>query len=275
MDIIAKTKPYETLREHTDELRKELEMLKATYGEKIEALISIDKNEFWRLLDIIIEFHDLGKVYTAFQNKLKCVLNEMLNTPKKYTLENTDFLNDIGHNYMSPAFMNFKKLNITNKEIKRIVIQAIIYHHERGLIIDEDLEKRLDKIIEIDLSNKVDLIICSWVLGTIIDIDERNKCLSELKRLLNPNGTIILIENDENSEFEEIRNRTKDTRTRDYNNWILSNQFNIEKQINTYFIFDSFQDAKKSFEVIYGEAIANKIKSEKIEHKIVIFKYQN
>ena len=158
MDIIAKTKPYETLREHTDELRKELEMLKATYGEKIEALISIDKNEFWRLLDIIIEFHDLGKVYTAFQNKLKCVLNEMLNTPKKYTLENTDFLNDIGHNYMSPAFMNFKKLNITNKEIKRIVIQAIIYHHERGLIIDEDLEKRLDKIIEIDLSNKVDLI---------------------------------------------------------------------------------------------------------------------
>ena len=147
MDIIAKTKPYETLREHTDELRKELEMLKATYGEKIEALISIDKNEFWRLLDIIIEFHDLGKVYTAFQNKLKCVLNEMLNTPKKYTLENTDFLNDIGHNYMSPAFMNFKKLNITNKEIKRIVIQAIIYHHERGLIIDEDLEKRLDKII--------------------------------------------------------------------------------------------------------------------------------
>ena len=83
MDIIAKTKPYETLREHTDELRKELEMLKATYGEKIEALISIDKNEFWRLLDIIIEFHDLGKVYTAFQNKLKCVLNEMLNTQNK------------------------------------------------------------------------------------------------------------------------------------------------------------------------------------------------
>ena len=123
--------------------------------------------------------------------------------------------------------------------------------------------------------NLVDLIVCSWVLGTIIDLDERNKCINELKRLLKSKGTIILIENDENSEFEEIRNRTKDSRTRDYNNWILSNQFNIEKQINTYFIFDSFQDAKKSFEVIYGEAIANKIKSEKIEHKIVIFKYQN
>ena len=72
-------------------------------------------------------------------------------------------------------------------------------------------------------SNKVDLIVCSWVLGTIIDLDERNKCINELKRLLKSKGTIILIENDENSEFEEIRNRTKDSRTRDYNNWILSN----------------------------------------------------
>ena len=75
--LIAKTKPYETLREHTDELRKELEMLKVAYGEKIETLISIDKDEFWRLLDIIVEFHDLGKVFTPFQNKLKNVLNEI------------------------------------------------------------------------------------------------------------------------------------------------------------------------------------------------------
>ena len=124
-------------------------------------------------------------------------------------------------------------------------------------------------------NNQIDLIICSWVLGTIIDIDERNICLSELKRLLKPNGIIILVENDENSEFEEIRNRTKDTRTRDYNNWILSNQFNIEKQINTYFNFNSYEEAMNSFEVIYGKEIANKIKSEKIEHKIVIFKYKN
>lgn len=124
-------------------------------------------------------------------------------------------------------------------------------------------------------NNKVDLIVCSWVLGTITDIEERNKCLSELKRLLKANGTIVLIENDENSEFEELRNRTKDTRTRDYNNWILSNDFNIDKQINTYFIFDSIKETKKCFDVIYGKEIADKIDNNKIEHKIVIFKYQN
>ena len=124
-------------------------------------------------------------------------------------------------------------------------------------------------------SDKVDLIVCSWVLGTIIDITERNKCLSELKRLLKYNGTIILIENDENSEFEEIRNRTKDSRTRDYNNWILSNGFTVDKQIDTYFNFNSYNEAKKSFEVIYGPEISSKIKDKKIEHKIVIFKYKN
>lgn len=124
-------------------------------------------------------------------------------------------------------------------------------------------------------SDKVDLIVCSWVLGTIIDITERNKCLSELKRLLKSNGTIILIENDENSEFEEIRNRTKDSRTRDYNNWILSNGFTVDKQIDTYFNFNSYNETKKSFEVIYGPEIANKIKKNRINHKIIIFKYQN
>ena len=124
-------------------------------------------------------------------------------------------------------------------------------------------------------SNKVDLIICSWVLGTIIDITERNKCISELKRLLKSNGMIILIENDEDSEFEEIRNRTKDSRTRDYNNWILANNFTIDKQIDTYFNFNYYNEAKKSFEVIYGPEISKKIKNNRINHKIIIFKYQN
>lgn len=127
---------------------------------------------------------------------------------------------------------------------------------------------------KIDLeSNTVDLIVCSWVLGTTIDLEERNKCINELKRLLKPKGIIILIENDEDSEFEEIRNRTKDTRTKDYNNWILSNDFIIDKQIDTYFNFKTCDDAKKSFEVIYGTEISSKINNKKIEHKIVIFKY--
>lgn len=123
--------------------------------------------------------------------------------------------------------------------------------------------------------NSLDLIISTWVLGTITDLDEREKCLNELKRILKPNGIIILVENDENSEFEEIRGRTKDNRTRDYNNWIQSNNFIEEKKINTYFDFNSLDIARDCFKVIYGDEVATKINSNKIEHKIIIFKYVN
>ena len=123
-------------------------------------------------------------------------------------------------------------------------------------------------------SNSVDLIVSSWVLGTITDLDERNKCLNELKRILKTNGMIILIENDSNSEFEELRGRTKDNRTKDYNNWILSNNFSIEKRIDTFFLFNNLEQAKKCFNVIYGDTVSSRIKDKRIEHKIIIFKYK-
>lgn len=119
----------------------------------------------------------------------------------------------------------------------------------------------------------VDLVVSSWVLGTITNLDERNKCLNELKRVLKDNGIIILIENAENSEFEKLRGRTKDFRTRDYNNWILSNGFKVEKNIDSYFLFQTLDEAIKCFDVIYGDLVSSKIKSKKIEHKITIYKY--
>jgi ubiquinone/menaquinone biosynthesis C-methylase UbiE len=128
---------------------------------------------------------------------------------------------------------------------------------------------------DINIKNEnIDLIVSSWVLGTIIDLNERQECLNKLKSLLSINGEIILIENDLNSEFEEIRNRTLDSRTKDYNDWILSNGFKIDKRIDTYFKFNSLSEAKKCFEVIYGEKIANKINNKLINHKIIIFKYK-
>ena len=121
--------------------------------------------------------------------------------------------------------------------------------------------------------NSVELIISSWVLGTITNLEERNKCLNELKRILKPNGSIILIENDENSEFEELRGRSKDSRTKDYNNWVLSNDFEVSRKIDSYFLFNNYEKEKKCFDVIYGSLVSSKIKSNKIQHSIIIFKY--
>ena len=121
--------------------------------------------------------------------------------------------------------------------------------------------------------NSIDIIISTWVLGTIIDLNERKMCLNELIRVLKPNGKIILVENDENSEFEIIRNRHLDNRTKEYNNWILSNNFITSNKIDTYFLFKSLNEAKLCFNTIYGSSIANKIKSNIINHKIIIFEY--
>lgn len=121
--------------------------------------------------------------------------------------------------------------------------------------------------------NSVDLIVSPWVLGTVLDMNERLECLSELKRVLKPGGKIILIENDEGSEFEALRNRDKDLRTRNYNNWILDNEFKVSEKFDTKFIFNNFIEARKCFLEIYGSGVADKIKSEFIEHKIILFEF--
>ena len=154
--IYAKSDPKETLREHTEGLLRELDNLKSSYGNKIESIvanivnndedITIDKDEFWRLLDIISEFHDLGKVYTPFQNVIRDKIGE--------TELETNFENDIYHNYISPTFLNYKELNIS-KDLKSVVTQAIGYHHERDITIDKDFKDKVQNVLDEDISNKI------------------------------------------------------------------------------------------------------------------------
>ncbi len=122
-------------------------------------------------------------------------------------------------------------------------------------------------------SDSIDLIVSPWVLGTITDLGDRELCLQDLKRVLKPGGKIILIENEEDSEFETLRGHDKDTRTKDYNNWILNNGFKVMERFNTYFKFDSKDEARKCFLEIYGVEVASRVKSELIEHKIVLFEF--
>lgn len=150
----------------------------------------------------------------------------------------------------------------------------------------QQLEKAKEKstsltsrFIHSNLSNipladaSIDLIVSCWVLGTIPDLSEREKCLTELRRVVKPGGSIILVENDEFSEFEEVRGRNEDLRTRKYNDWILIKNFLINKKINTSFSFETVSQAKKCFDVIYGKEVSSKINKRKIEHKIIIFKW--
>ena len=211
-----------------------------------------EDNDYYELFSIAEDSENKVSNYLKKLSTNKIVLDAGCGTGKFLPI-----IEDVSNKYIA--------VDLSNKQL----LKAKEKSKKNSLFINSSLEK-------INLNdNSVDLIISTWVLGTITDLNERNRCLNELKRLLKPNGIIILVENDENSEFEEIRNRTTDSRTKDYNNWILSNGFVVDKKIDTYFDFKSIDEAKKCFEVIYGKSISNKIKDKKINHKIIIFKYSS
>lgn len=140
----AKSNPVESLREHTDLLIEQYYIIKKEYKERVEAVITIDKDRFWYLLFLACQYHDLGKCNNTFQNIIREKIGE------------TKIKDDIGinvpHAYLSPAFIPFKELGVS-KEEKTLLVQAISYHHERNEEADIEL---INKIIDEDLSFKLD-----------------------------------------------------------------------------------------------------------------------
>lgn len=144
----AKSNPIESIKEHTDKLLKNLDILRNLYGDKITEIIEMEKDRFWSLMEIICIYHDSGKVFTAFQNEIRKKINEGL-IPTKF---NYDL---IKHEQISPMFIPHKKYNLTEEE-RMLVYQSIYYHHERNddnidrellkEIIEEDIKPNLEKI---------------------------------------------------------------------------------------------------------------------------------
>ncbi len=142
----AKSNPIETIKEHTDKLLENLEILKRTYGAKIVQVIDMPEDRFWQLMEIICKYHDAGKVYSGFQNVIRKAIGEPLLVTK--------FNNEqIKHEQISPMFIPYKKYELTKTE-RKLVYQAIYYHHERNntIHIDGDL---LKKIIEEDIKPNI------------------------------------------------------------------------------------------------------------------------
>jgi CRISPR-associated endonuclease/helicase Cas3 len=114
---LAKSKPKETIAEHTDRLKENYHLLKRCYpGLKVD----------WQLLLLAVLFHDLGKINTKFQNKLYKQLQIPL-------LE--DCFKDqeeIPHGNLSAALLDRKKLQETfDEDSLKVLYQSIYYHHPR------------------------------------------------------------------------------------------------------------------------------------------------
>lgn len=129
---------------------------------------------------------------------------------------------------------------------------------------------RVADLLEFDFKNeKFEIILSCWCLGTI-EINKRKEILKKLKTICT--DSIILVENLTNSEFEQIRYGNENIKTIEYLNFLKNNNFKLIDEINTYFQFPSLEITKEVFKNIYNENIANNIKSNKINHKIGIFR---
>lgn len=128
-------------------------------------------------------------------------------------------------------------------------------------------------VAEVSFSKSYDIAFASWMLGTITDEEKRLQVLDNIKRSLNKNGKIFLVENDIGGEFEEIRGRVNDPleRTKLYNNWLLQQGFQIAYKLESHFEFATIQEAKSVIEAIWGFEAAKKVTSKRINHPIVIF----
>ena len=168
MEILSKDDPIETIESHTQNLLKNFDILNNLYPE----IKYLD----WEILKLACIYHDLGKVSTKFQNKIikKIKSNNKEFELKKYDIKDTieDLYSEeleIPHNYLSPAFLPYKKLfQKWDKEKIRILVRAIFKHHKRteynfkkiNFFLKNDIEKnfpflKFKKIKEIDLSEGI------------------------------------------------------------------------------------------------------------------------
>lgn len=146
--IIAKTDPVESLAQHTKQLLERYDILRAYYGHTIK------DEAVWDLLYLAAKYHDLGKTYTHFQNQMKKQLG-------KKTIK-TDFVY-IPHSYLSPFFLPVRALRL-NKHHRRVLVEAIAYHHEREQVLDAHYAR---KIAESDLVNHFNQIMTEFKAESI------------------------------------------------------------------------------------------------------------
>lgn len=135
--FLAKSKPVETIAEHTERLQKNYALLKDLFPD-----VDVD----WELLLLAVRYHDIGKINTRFQNKLYKQLGFPLLEDR---FENED---EIPHGNLSAALLDGKQLKERfDPDAVTILYQAVYYHHPRFInkdkpdyfkaVVKEDLER--------------------------------------------------------------------------------------------------------------------------------------
>ncbi|EDP74349.1 CRISPR-associated helicase/endonuclease Cas3, partial [Hydrogenivirga sp. 128-5-R1-1] len=157
-------RPYpETLEKHTLNLLNELERLKRLYEDEFKKL-GVNE-DFWNALKLACLFHDLGKISSHFQAKIRRILKEIYKIPSELNKE-------IPHNYLSGIFLFNENLeNIIKEEFFDYILYSVLFHHERDIDFSEDY---INQVFQKDLKSKINLLKWLENFGIKIDNIEEN-----------------------------------------------------------------------------------------------------
>lgn len=111
MDILAKSKPELSLKQHIDDCLNIGNLLRECFP-AIEKIFKNSDSEFWDIIRLAVIFHDLGKAHSEFQKVLK-------NLPNEWHRQR--------HELFSLPFVDALQVSDTNKNRIRLIIAG---HHK-------------------------------------------------------------------------------------------------------------------------------------------------
>lgn len=121
-------------------------------------------------------------------------------------------------------------------------------------------------------SNSIDVILATWMIGSIHDLTMREKLIGEFTRVVKKNGSIYLVENDTGGEFKNIiEGEMGNAKTRIKQEWLEKAGFKKIQSFETFFKFKNLENAREIFDAIWGNEVSVKINSPKITHNVAIY----
>lgn len=120
-------------------IEKHTQMVLDSYHELMKLKKLYFNEKFDKMIELSIKYHDIGKVNTIFQEKMR-----------------GHYINDeIPHGYLSALTVDFRKIGFSRKEIKefKVIINSVFYHHRRGEFLKDKIKEFSKNYYEEQLSN--------------------------------------------------------------------------------------------------------------------------
>lgn len=162
---LAKSRPEQTVQEHTEDLLKNYECFCKIYP---DAYAMVDKR-IVAAIKLAAIYHDLGKINSRFQNMIYTSLGYLLLPDELSKIYQKYAIEQIPHGMLSVAFFDVEKLcELLSEDLALATMQAVYYHHERELLSNvEKMHELIEKVINDDITKQTRNFAFPYIQGPL------------------------------------------------------------------------------------------------------------